>query len=229
MTQESQESVYQALLEVVRNEDKIVMDITHGLRHQPVLASFMVMFLRWYRKVKQVEIYSGVLELNAQVTKLDLCSQMLESTESLAIYQNTGNYSSLGKCLNLSDDFAENVSVLRFADEINRSDRQTPKKLRQELSNGKLNAFQQSLKETLDEALSWTEKDSFAERLGHKAKTSFDHKQYLKAIILLWEAILVAGCKKYKIGNPDSKEARNDAENELYKKLKGEDRNVVTD
>jgi cell division protein DivIC len=226
MTQESQENVFKALLEVVKKEDKIVLDITHGLRHQPALASFMVMFLRWFND-NQVEIYSGVLELNAQVVKLDLCSNLLESTAALATFKNTGNYSPLGKSLNLSDDFAEQIATLRFADEVNRSDRKTPEKLHRALADETLNTFQNSLQPILKEALSWTEKDSFAERLGHKAKLSFDHKQYLKAIVLLWEAILVAGCKKYNLGNPDTREARENSEKKLYSKLKNGNRETL--
>ena len=227
MTQESQEAVYQALNNVVQDGDNIVMDITHGLRHQPVLTSFMVMFLRWYRNVKKVEIYSGVLELGAQVVKLDMCNQILESTEALAIYQNTGNYAPMGKCLNVSDDYATNISVLSFADEINRADRRTPVKLKAEIESATLNPIQNSLRQPIEEALNWTTKENLAKRLGYKARKSFEHKQYLKAITLLWEALLVAGCRRYIIPNPDSIRSRHESEDKLYKRLKHGDRETL--
>lgn len=151
----------------------------------------------------------------------------MKAAEAVAIFEQTGNYEQIGKSIKLSEEFSKNTSILRFADEVNRSDRQTPKKLRQELANSTLDSFQGSLQPIITEALDWTEKDSFAERLGHKAKISFKHKQYLKAIILLWEAILVSGCKKYKIGNSDTRDARERAENELYQKLKNTDREIL--
>ena len=231
--QNSQNKIFDNLKEAINDNDSIVFDVTHGLRNQPIITSFVLMYLRYLKKIpiENIKFYYGSLDSDeastGRVIELDFCNELMKATEAVAIYEQTGNYEQIGNNLNLSENFSMNTSILRFADEVNRSDRQTPKKIREDLKSGTLDSIQSTLKPILIEALDWTEKDSFAERLGNKAKISFDHKQYLKAIVLLWEAILVAGCKKYQIGNPDSKDARNDAEDALYKKLKTDDREVL--
>lgn len=81
--------------------------------------------------------------------------------------------------------------------------------------------------ELLQDALAWSIQPNFAARLGHKARFAFDHAQYFKAIALLWEAILVAGCLTYDIPNPTSRKAREQAEDELYKRLTGTARRTL--
>lgn len=223
-TQESQEMIFNSLNEVIKEGDEIVFDVTHGMRNQPIITTFILMYLRYAKKINinDIRFYYASLDRdnkNGKVHKLDFCNQLLKATEAVAIYHQTGNYSRVGNELRLSDDFTQNISKLTFADEINRSDRQTPVKLKQELENAETNTLQSSLKTVLLEALEWTVQDSLAKRLGYKARFSFEHQQYLKAIVLLWEAILVAGCKKYGIGNPDTKEAREQSEDKLYEGL----------
>ena len=229
LTDESQNKVYQALLETVGENDEIVLDITHGLRHQPALASFMVMFLRWLRNVKTVEIYSGVLDMNQQVVKLDLCSDLLKASEAVATYRATGNFGLIGKSLELGAEFETNLEKLVFANEVNRADRLTPQKLKKTIGENaeKFSALQNSLNPILAESLQWSEQGNFTKRMSHRAKHAFEHKQFFQAIALLWESLLIAGCHKFNIANPTNHNSRVEAENMLYEELDFEDGRIL--
>lgn len=228
-TTESQEKIYQALLDVVRTDDEIVLDITHGFRHQPVLASFMVMLLRWLRGVKQVDVYNGALDLNGNVLKLISCSELLEATEAVATFRKTGNYVALGQCLKMDADFYRNLEKLAFAEEINRPDKQTPQNLKRALNKDgeEFNAQQAALSNLLHDAIAWAAQPNLAKRLRHKADFALKHAQYFKAVVLLWEAILVAGCGKYRIENPTNYKARAQAEELLYENLSAANRRTL--
>jgi cell division protein DivIC len=225
-TAQSQGKIYQALLESIRHGDAIVMDITHGFRHQPVLASFMVMLLRWLRGVKNVELYYGALEMKGSkshcpVLKLPLCNDLLEATEAVAIVEQTGIYKHLGDCAFPSAK--AKLGEVAFADEMNTEARKLATEIRKELRAARdedtLAPLQSSLTEMFDEALGWAAEDSLAKRLKHKAEFSFRRGQYFRAIMLLWEALLVADCDKFGIPDSTDYESRSDAENRLRSRL----------
>jgi len=223
---ESQEQIWKALAETVKEGDKIVLDVTNGLRHQPVIASFMVMLLRWLRGVKKVDLYYGAFELTVTennknvcpVLRLPLCNELLEATEAVSTFQQTGNFIKLGKSLNLSETDVEKVA---FSDEVNKPDKGTATRLRNEIKNNadKLSSVQKTLEPLLDTALNWQGETTLAHVYKRKATFAFEHKQYFQAIALLWEAILVAGCQKFSISNPTSFRSRRDAERQIEQHL----------
>lgn len=83
---DSQKKIFAALLEAIEDGNDVVFDVTHGLRNQPIITSFALMYLRWLRNVKNVEFYYGALELKGEVVKLDFCQELLEATEAVAIF-----------------------------------------------------------------------------------------------------------------------------------------------
>ncbi len=222
---ESQERISQALFEAVENDDEIVLDITHGFRHQPVIASYLIMLLRWLRGVKRVEFYYGAFELKSSdacpVLKLDVCRDLLQATEAVATYRTTGNYLGIGDTLKLNEPFPANLKQLYHSDEVNRPNRKTPELLATELQKvaPDFDSVKAAIAPLLMHSLEWSAKPSFAERLGHKARFAFEHQQYFKATPLLWEAILIAGCNKFHISCADTHGGRAASEDELYKKL----------
>ncbi len=78
--------------------ENIVLDVTHGFRHLPMLALVAARYLQRVRGVKVQEVYYGALEMTDAHTKetpvLRLAGmlQMLDWVEGLATYDNSGNY-----------------------------------------------------------------------------------------------------------------------------------------
>jgi CRISPR-associated Csx2 family protein len=223
----SQERIWKALAETVKAGDQIVLDVTNGLRHQPVIASFMVMLLRWLRGVQKVDLYYGAFELTTKengkdvcpVIRLPLCNELLEATEAISTLQQTGNFSALGNWFKLSEGDLEKVV---FADEVNHPEKGLAAKLRTELEAQSHNSFQATLSPLLDDALNWAGETSLAHIYKRKARFAFEHEQYFQAIALLWEAILVVGCQKFSIPNPTSFDSREDAEKKIKQHLTNE-------
>ncbi len=229
---ESQEKIWQALAETIKDGDKIVLDVTNGLRHQPVIASFMVMLLRWLRDVKKVDLYYRAFELTAKendedvcpVIRLPLCNELLEATEAVSMLKQTGNFSPLGKWFNLS---ANNLEKVVFTDEINHPEKGFATKLRGELKSQSHNSFQTTLSPLLDEALDWASETSLAHIYKRKAQFAFEHEQYFQSIAFLWEAVMVAGCQKYSISQPMSFDSREAARKQLKSKINEQDKEVL--
>lgn len=223
----AQQSIWEAVSEAVETSDKIILDITNGFRHQPVIAAFMVMLLRWLRNVKSVELYYGALDMmplnggKAPVFRLPICNALLQATEAVATFRHTGNYSQLGECLHLSGNLDQKFQALVFKDGIQRDVTAEAGRLAKDLTaaSSQPDAIRSSIAATLAEALKLAADKRLSERLYSKACDAFRHRQYFHAIALLYEAIRVAACDKYRTGGPDIHDNRKDAEKLLVEDL----------
>lgn len=229
---DSQQAIWKALSDVIANGDEIVVDITNGFRHQPVLLMLMVMLLRWLRKLKQVDLYYGAFELKegnntCPVLKLPLCNQLLQSSEAVATLLHTGNYLPLGETLPLTQTMKLELQEISFADETHQQAKRKAEGLRRRLGNQLFTPIQDDLNKLLDESIEWVAEKTLAERLAWKAHFALDHRQFFKAIALLWEAILVATCQKHTLGDPMEYKSRETAEQYLKETLGTGDREAL--
>ena len=222
---DSQKKIFAALLEAIDDGNEVVFDVTHGLRNQPIITSFALMYLRWLRNVKNVEFYYGALELKGEVVKLDFCRELLEASEAVAIYEQTGNFQRIGEQLALSTTFQQNLDALAFSDEMFRLNPGIVRRVRNELRCQEAflldEPLKSSLADKLKESLKWTDENLYARRLKEKAVREFEYKQYFKAVASLWEAVLIAGCHRFSIQNPNDKTESNQAEDQLYGFFRG--------
>lgn len=223
---ESQQLVYKALFETIGDNDEIIFDITHGLRHQPVLASFMIMLLRWLKNIKSVDMYYGAFELKGDnsycpVLKLPLANKLLQSTEAVAIFEQTGNYRKLGEALELSQATNEHLEKLFFGDEMHKTKIGAAQNIKKEVKEKEdtFNQIELELAKKLESSLEWESESHLSKRWKTKAVFEFDRQQYFKAIAWLWEAVLIAACEQFSIPNPLKHDSREIAEKTLKDKL----------
>jgi CRISPR-associated Csx2 family protein len=216
---DSQKKIFESLLETIANGSEVVFDVTHGLRNQPIITSFALMYLRWLRGIRNVEFYYGAFELQGEVVKLDFCQEILEATEAVAIFAQTGNVYRIGEQISLSETFQQNLRTLTFADEMFRLKPGIAQKVKNELRSGeaalKNDPLKRSLADQLKESLQWSGEHRYARRLKEKAIKEFRHQQYFKAVASLWEAVLIAGCQKFSL-NPQTQSNRTEAKEKLY-------------
>ncbi len=202
----SNNAIFREILDSVNDKDRVVFDVTHGLRHQPIITSSVIMYLRYLKNITDVEFYYGAKDLDGKVIKLDFCNELLKATEAVAIFEQTGNYEQIGKQLKMTNGFDTDISKALFADEMHKADKETPSRIIEKLeqTNFDNKPLNESLANFLKKALSWARNDSFAERLKEKAENAFKNGQYFKAIASLWEGLGVASCdvaKKNEHGN----------------------------
>jgi cell division protein DivIC len=204
-TEDSWQALWRALAEAVREGDDLVLDITNGLRHQPVMAAFMVMLLRRLCRVGKVDLYYGAFELRddpkdphslSPVLYLPLSNRLLEATEAIATLEYTGNFAPLARSVALPEATRAEIAAVAFKDETNQEARAEAQAVLQALSTPFADAVDDDLVPWLREPLQWVAGQTLARRLARKADFAFRHQQYFKAVALLYEAFAVAGVLK---------------------------------
>ena len=174
-----------------RMPEKVIFDITHAYRYMPYVALLTLIPLR-YLGIKDINIYYGFLEFNDQgegkpVIELKILKELIELTENLSIFHNTGNFSELSSIL--FKDHKDLFNRTYFKIEINQRPRKDIKRI-SELPTQDL--FSEQL---LKEIKSLNEEEKLEDRLVKRAKFFFERRQYLKTITPLNEAILKKGGK----------------------------------
>lgn len=216
---DSQMRVWEAMYEQVGAGDHLTLDITHGLRHQPVLMTFMATTLRWFRRLSRVDMYYGALELERRVIELPLCNDFLDIAEALATYQYADDFSRLvnvfGRVTQPEAVLLRDLERAAFADGVNRVVRQAAEGAKRRLGAYDGDALDRALAEALSEPVAWVAETSFAARLRRKAEAAFESDQLLKGIVLLYEAICVAGVQKFQTGDPLNYRSRQSAKQAL--------------
>ena len=233
-SEESQMRMWQELMDAVDEGDRIFLDITHGFRHQPALAAFMVVLLRWLKSIEGFELYYGALEMAQSqegpcpVLHLSLCDLLARTAEAMAVFRTTGNFAPLAEILPLDNGTRKRVEEVAYADEINQQARSAAKEVLKALDNLRADPVRSAVVDVLKEPLRWAEQEGLPQRMARRARFALEHGQFLKAIILLYEAMLVVGCQLYRTGDPMTWEARRLALQCFRDRLPPQDLEVLT-
>jgi len=221
-TMQSQECAWKALDELVPDGSSVVLDITHGFRHQPVVVAFMVTLLRWLRHVKEVDLYYGALDMRrnggaAPVLQLPVCNTLLRAAEGVATLAYTGDFVPLARTLSLEEETRQKLERIAFLEETYREPRGEGRQVLAKLRQASLTPVDQSLERLMAERLGWVTRERLTDRLRQRAQFAFDRRQYLRAFVLVYEAVVVAAVMRYgPDGDPRSREVRMAARDRLY-------------
>lgn len=226
---ESQQQIAAALFSNIPRGNDVVFDISHGYRHQPVIATFLISLIRWTHAIRSVRLFSGVFEARqgdvTPVLELPICQKLVNAAEAAATLAVTGNYEPVARCLERDAAlawFLENTNQLGNA-------RTHAQQLRTGAS-GSTDVVEIQLAELLQGRLQWSEQGVFASRVRQSAGTALDRGDYFRAIVLGYEAILIqAGQFLYPAADPLSYQSRQNAENALFARLMGDDRELLRD
>ncbi|NMC21918.1 MAG: TIGR02221 family CRISPR-associated protein [Thermogutta sp.] len=229
LAMESQQQIARALFENIPRGNEVVFDVSHGFRHQPIIAGFMISLMRWTHRIQRLSFYSGVFEARqgdvAPVLALPICQELVDATEAAAILDVTGNYERVARCLGLDAEsawFLENTNQLGNA-------RAQAQRLRKQASGG-ADVVHEELAALLQERLQWAEQLSFAERMRQSARSAIDRGDYFRAVVLGYEAVLIrAGQVLFPSADPLEHETRKQAEDGLFNRLTGGDKELLRD
>ncbi|SHK20601.1 CRISPR-associated DxTHG motif protein [Anaerobranca californiensis DSM 14826] len=175
-------------------EYNVILDMTHGFRTMPTVMSFSIMLVQTLRKIENIDIYYGAFDMmdslgRTPVLKIDFVNKLSKFTQALSIYQNTGYFVQLLKEVDYPEDRGKD---LHFKLEMNRR----VKKQVEEIINH-LDSFSDyrreiclPLKKDLENVIKTKRLHG---RMIEKAKKLFEQKQYLKALILLYEGLILCG------------------------------------
>jgi CRISPR-associated Csx2 family protein len=229
MAAESQQQIARALFDNIAFGNDVVFDISHGFRHQPVIATFLISLMRWTHCIQRVSFYSGVFEARQNdvtpVLELPICQRLVEASEAAAVLDSTGNFEPIARFLNQNAELAwffENTNQLGNA--------RTPAQQLRSVTVGHSDVVDKQLAARLHERLSWSVQERFAERFLHSARTALERGDYFRSVVLGYEALLIqAGQTIDPSADPLNYETRMKAENDLFSRLSGDDRDLIVD
>lgn len=176
---------------------KVVLDITHAYRHMPVILAFSMMVLKYIKNISNVSVYYGALDMgrfmddipvnSVPVLKIDLISDLVSTVESLATFNNSGYFVDLLNLLGI-----ENTEKTYFWLETNRQPRSQLTQITERLQNlSEGNDYKALIAGYLNDQLKPLLSSTLDKRMVERAKLFFGKKQYLKALILLYEGIVI--------------------------------------
>lgn len=196
-TTDEQAAILHRLASEIAKDDEVVLDVTHGFRHLPMLALVAAQYLKHVRQVTVSEIYYGALEMtpkggNTPVLRLGGLLQMMAWNEALATYGKDGDYSVFADLLQQDGMNPAQTAQLKQAAFFERSS--NPVNARQRLAN----VFSQVVEHTgtlgvlfqkaLSERIRWFRQQTRDEWELALADEYLQRGDYLRAVTYLFEA-----------------------------------------
>jgi CRISPR-associated Csx2 family protein len=197
-----QERLAEVLLQAVPAKSEVVLDISHGFRHLPTLATHVLTLMRWTHGIRSVSYYSGVFEARdarnqTPVACLSFCQDLQDLTEAMAVFCLTGNYQQLlQQVLQNQEDrkLAEQVWFLENTNQLSRARTQIQALIdRLGQSRHTSPTLTAIIQKQLRDFLASRHYDD--EWYYANAWEALEHQNYLHAIILTYEAILLRTCR----------------------------------
>ena len=197
---------------------RVIFDITHAYRYMPYIALLTLLPLR-YLGINEISIYYGFLEKpdkqgTTPVIRLDLAEELIRITENLSTFANTGDFSPLGAFL-----FPEKADLFYrayFKVETN----QPARELREISGILETSSYTRSIR---DEIRGLVSSKTLEDRMARRARFFFERRQYLKAVTLLYEAVLIKALNFLQgVRDKRSYESREEAKRWLWRRLSPE-------
>lgn len=185
--------------------DDILLDITHGYRHLPVLAAFLTTSLRWLRGITVRGVFYGALEMAgrcadgptvAPVLDLGYAATLFERGAACATYEITGRYGALAPFF---PEQAGDMLTADYYENLTQTARARNAALR--LANSFPGTMQDdpwlaAVAAKLADEWRWTQNSQLHQRMLSQAENLFRHGEYFKSIAMLHESFGLYACKR---------------------------------
>jgi len=195
--EQQQVEILQSLADVISTGEELVIDVTHGFRHLPMLALVAARYLTHVRNIPVKNLYYGALEMTptggeTPVLELGSLLRMLDWTESLAVYDKSGDYGVFSTLL--ADDGmdrkkADLLQQAAFYERIG-----NPVKASEKLSSVFMDisehagAMGRLFADALSKRVNWFRKHHRYEKEQALAEAYLKHQDYLRASTYLHES-----------------------------------------
>lgn len=187
--------------------ERIVLDVTHGFRHLPMLALVAARYLQHVRGVQVQEVYYGAAEMTdpsskqTPVLRLGAMLHMLDWVEALAVYENSGNYGVFASLLQQDGMQADRANLLAQAAYFERNS--NPVQAKQNLSGAHAHVREHQgsmgnlFRDTLTEHIGWFRQGSRADWELALADRYLARQDYLRTVTYLFEAYISRATEKF--------------------------------
>ena len=195
----SQLQMWRVLSQEVPEGSELVLDTTHGFRHQPMLLAPMVVLLGMLKNLSGIELYYGALDMDKRVLKLDLFPELLEYIQHVSVLQTSGDYEPLSETLIEESQTRHRLREIAFLERVNHPvDYEDVQRLMEtiDLSISSGNPLKRDLLNVLQETLRKHLISSDVDRMVARADAAAEHRDYLVAYTLLFEAIITIAVQR---------------------------------
>ena len=207
--------------------DQVSLDLTHGLRHLPMLGLLSAMYLQTAKKVDIKGIYYGALDRTSKddkpltpVMRLDGLLKIADWITALHGFDKTGDIAPFSELLiqeGLSPNTAGLLKTAGFY-ENTLSVTQARKPLRNFATNtaGELPGIASLFQDSLRERISWVNQDNIYLRQREKALFYLQRSDYVRAAAMGYEALITYHLKqKTPHADPENYELRDEIRTNL--------------
>lgn len=194
--EDEQVSILQAMADALGEREQVVIDVTHGFRHLPMLALVAARYLSRVRQIQVQELYYGALDMTVAdetpVLRLGSLLQMLDWVESLATYEKDGDYGVFAPLLQRDGMPPAQSALLKQAAFFERTG--NPVQAQQKLSSVFEAVSQHSgalgrlFRDALMRRISWFRRGNRADWERSLGKAYLERADYLRAATYLHES-----------------------------------------
>ena len=195
-TTEEQIGILSTIASSIPDNESIIMDVTHGFRHLPMLGMLAAHYLERIKNAQVEGIYYGALEMTENnktpVLNLKGLLQTMNWIQAITAYDASGNYGHFveplrqvgwteNECNNLHQAafFERTTNIAKAKEKLSTINQALDKRN---------SSFLTLFGDVLQKRLSWWKKGSRAEWESTLAKDYFDRGDYLRSSIFLQEA-----------------------------------------
>jgi len=232
MDEKEQSEILEIMAKDVHAEDQVSLDLTHGLRHLPMLGLLSAMYLQTLKQVSINGIYYGALELTENektpVMRLDGLLKIADWINALHGFDKTGDIAPFSKLLQQEGMVAETAELLNVAafheSVLNITSARKPLRDFAKQTHNNLPGLAELFSDSLNERISWKDQDNIYLRQREKAQFYLQQGDYVRAASLGYEALITFQIKKT---NPSAEtedyETRQDAKDDLEYEFRSKD------
>lgn len=203
-------------------DEKVVLDVTHGFRHLPMLSLVAARFLKKIKNIDVAQVYYGAFEMTADektpVLELESLLTMLDWVDGLATFDKDGDYGVFAPLLQKAGLPERDGDLLKQAAFFERNNNSS--QARQKLSSifnridETNNAIFELFKPQLIKRLDWFKKGNRGKQEKKLAYEYLARQDYLRAVIFAQEGMISEQTLQDK-GDPNSYEYRESARQQL--------------
>jgi len=210
---DGQVQILQAMAKDVKQGEQVSLDLTHGLRHLPMLGLLSAMYLQIAKKVTIAGIYYGAFELTPKtdthqsdqitpVLRLDGLLKIADWINALQGLDKTGDIAPFSELLQREGLNSETAGLLKkaafFENNLNITQARGPlRKFKDETKSKGLPGIASLFEESLKERISWVEQDNIYLRQREKALFYLQQGDYVRSASLGYEALITRHIKLY--------------------------------
>lgn len=222
-TPEEQLSILKILAGDLRAGDSVAIDVTHGLRHLPMLALVSALYVRSAKGVAIDGIYYGALDMTRDgltpVMRLDGLLDIVDWVGALQAYDKDGDYAVFAPLLRrdeVSQGAVANLERASYAERTNRvgTARGHLEAFAAEVlrgASGPLPGISDLFQGELQQRISWTQRDHLYQRQRDLAQMQLARGDYLRASVFAYEAFITRLVQQDPTKQPDNTDHRAEA------------------